>query len=246
MSSGGFPEQHSFMTTHWSMVIAAQGSDSAPAGKALASLCELYWYPLYAFVRRRGHSSHDAQDLTQAFFEKLLEKNYIGDVNRDKGRFRSFLLGSLKHFLANEWDRSQAQKRGGGNIPLSLDEKDAEARYRLEPADPMSAERLFERRWAMTLLDQVLMRLRDEMTASGKAQIFEALKDHLMAGTTVPFAEVGLELGMSEGNARVNAHRLKKRYRELLREEIAQTVADPSEIDGEIRYLISILSGRSE
>lgn len=235
------------MTTHWSMVIAAQGSDSAPgAGRALATLCETYWYPLYVFVRRRGHSSHDAQDLTQAFFEKLLEKNYIGDVIRERGRFRSFLLSSLKHFLANEWDRSQAQKRGGGQIPISLDEKDAEARYLLEPADPMTAERLFERRWAMTLLDLVLKRLREEMVASGKLEIFEALKDHLMAGTKAPFAEIGLELGMSEGNARVTAHRLKKRYRELLREEIAQTVAEPSEVEDEIRYLISILSGRSE
>jgi RNA polymerase sigma-70 factor (ECF subfamily) len=235
-----------FSTTHWSLVLAAQGDDSGPAAKALASLCESYWYPLYAFVRRRGYGPHDAQDLTQAFFEKLLEKNTLKVVSQEKGRFRSFLLGALKHFLANEWDRSRAAKRGGGTVAISLDQGDAEARYRLEPADEMSADRLFERRWAMTLLDQVMKRLREEMESAGKAAVFEELKDHLMAGgASAPFAEAGERLGLSEGAARVAAHRLRKRYRELLQEEIAQTVADPSEVEDEIRHLISVLAGEN-
>jgi len=232
-----------FSTTHWSMVLTAQGSDSIPAGKALGVLCETYWYPLYVFVRSRGKSSHDAQDLTQSFFEKLLEKDYLVTVAREKGRFRAFLLASMKHFLANEWHRSRAAKRGGGNIPLSLDDSEAESRYQLEPSDTMTPERLFERRWAMTLLEQVLKRLRSEMEESGKGEMFEALKDYLSAGKNdVSFSEIGERLGMSEGAARTAAHRLKKRYRELLRDEIGQTVIGPAEVEDEIRYLISVLS----
>jgi RNA polymerase sigma factor (sigma-70 family) len=236
---------HFFATTRWTMVLAAQGSDSAPAGKALASLCESYWYPLYAFVRRRGHGSHDAQDLTQAFFEKLLEKNYLADVVREKGKFRTFLLASLKHFLANEWDRGQALKRGGGRVPLSLDDTEAEARYRLEPANHLSADWLFERRRALTLLDQVLARLKGEMEEAGKGDSFDVLKDCLTQGKgETSFAELGARLGISEGAARVAAHRLRKRYRAVLREEIAQTVAGPAEVDDEIRHLISVLGRR--
>ncbi len=235
---------HRFATTHWSLVLTAQGNDSIPAGRALSKLCETYWYPLYAFVRRNGHSSHDAQDLTQAFFEKLLEKNYLGDVMQEKGKFRSFLLASLKHFLANEWKRSQATKRGGGTVLLSLDDTEAEARYQLEPAGEMNAERLFERRWAMTMLDIVMARLREEMKSADKLDLFEELKDRLSGGGDAhSFAESGKRLDLSEGAARVAAHRMKKRYREILRESIGETVADPSEVDDEIRYLISILSG---
>tara|TARA_R110002096_G_scaffold44670_2_gene120916 strand:+ start:1595 stop:2362 length:768 start_codon:yes stop_codon:yes gene_type:complete len=235
---------HHFATTHWSLVLAAQGNDSIPAGRALANLCETYWYPLYAFVRRKGHSSHDAQDLTQAFFEKLLEKNYLGDVVQEKGRFRSFLLVSLKHFLANEWKRSQAAKRGGGTVLLSLDDTEAEARYQREPAEDMNAERLFERRWAMTMLDLVMSRLREEMAATNKLDLFNELKDRLSGGGDAEsFAESGKRLNLSEGAARVASHRMKKRYREILRESIGETVADPSEVEDEIRYLIAILSG---
>lgn len=236
--------RHSFTTTHWSLILAAQGSDSIPAGRALANLCETYWYPLYAFVRRKGYSSHDAQDLTQAFFEKLLEKNYLGDVAQEKGRFRSFLLASLKHFLANEWKRSQAAKRGGGTVLLSLDDTEAEARYQREPAEEMTAEKLFERRWAMTMLDLVMSRLREEMEVSDKLDFFEELKDRLSGGgETGSFAESGKRLGLSEGAARVAAHRMKKRYREILREAIGETVAAPSDVEDEIRYLVAILSG---
>lgn len=245
--SGADSGPPSFATTHWSLIIAAQGDDSIPAGKALASLCETYWYPLYAFVRRRGHASHDAQDLTQAFFEKLLEKNYLGDVVRERGKFRSFLLASLKHFLTNEWHKSRAAKRGGGCTMISLDDDEAEARYLREPADSMTAERLFERRWAMTVLERVLARLREVMVAEEKADLFEALKNHLSgAGEVLPFAEAGERLGISEGAARVAAHRLKKRYRQLLREEIAQTVVSPSDVDDEIRYLVRVLSSEAE
>ncbi len=235
-----------FSTTHWSLVLTAQGSDSIPAGEALATLCETYWYPLYIFVRSRGNSSHDAQDLTQSFFEKLLEKNYLVTVSREKGRFRAFLLASMKHFLANEWHRSRAAKRGGGRIPISLDDTDAEARYQLEPLDLMTPELLFERRWAMTLLDQVLMRLRNEMSGAGKIEIFEGLKDVLSTGKNeISYSEIGEGLGMSEGAARTAAHRLKKRYRELLRDEIGKTVADSTEIEDEIRYLIVVLGAKS-
>lgn len=235
---------HQFTTTHWSLIISAQGNDSIPAGRALSSLCETYWYPLYAFVRRKGHSSHDAQDLTQAFFEKLLEKNYLGDVAQEKGRFRSFLLVSLKHFLANEWKRARTAKRGGGAVLISLDDTEAEARYQLEPADETNAERLFERRWAMTILDLVMNRLRDEMAAAEKLDLFEELKGRLSGGGDAgSFAESGKRLNLSEGAARVASHRLKKRYREILRESIGETVADPSEVEDEIRYLIAILSG---
>ncbi|MEM9280463.1 MAG: sigma-70 family RNA polymerase sigma factor [Verrucomicrobiota bacterium] len=234
------------MTTHWSVVLAAQGSDSIPAGTALANLCESYWYPLYAFIRRRGHDPHDAQDLTQAFFEKLLEKNYLTSVAREKGKFRTFLLASLKHFLANEWDRSQAAKRGGGHLPISLDDTQSEARYQLEPAEHLSADKLYERRWALTLLDQVLERLKSEMADSGKETQFEALKPCLTQGKgEQSFAAIGKQLGVSEGTARVAAHRLRQRYRDLLRDEIAQTVADQSDVDEEIRYLISVLGDTS-
>ena len=239
-----------FSTTRWSVVLAAQGHDTVPAQAALGALCETYWYPLYAYVRRRGHSPHDAQDLTQAFFEKLLEKNYLADVVREKGKFRAFLIASLKHFLANEWDRARAAKRGGGKTPISLDDTDTEARYRLEPVDTMTADRIFERRWAMTLLDEVLKRLRDELEQEGKLEVYEEMRECLTAGkSSVPYAELGERLGMTEGAARAAAHRLRGRYRELLREEIAQTVAGPAEVDDEIRHLFAALgsgSGRGE
>jgi RNA polymerase sigma factor (sigma-70 family) len=219
------------------------GTDSPQAHQALEALCGNYWYPLYAYVRRQGHSAHDAQDLTQAFFARLLEKNYLADVQREKGRFRSFLLASLKHFLANEWDREQALKRGGGKRLIALDEDSAESRYKLEPKDEVSADKIYERRWALTLLDQVLAKLRGEFEKDGKLQQFETLKQYLSAGrTSVSYAQAADKLGMNEGAIKVAVHRLRKRYRELLRAEIAQTVATASEIEEEIRYLFAALS----
>ena len=219
------------------------GTDSPQAHQALETLCGNYWYPLYAYVRRQGHSAHDAQDLTQAFFERLLEKNYLADVQRDKGRFRSFLLASLKHFLANEWDREQALKRGGGKRLIALDEDSAESRYKLEPKDDLSADKIYERRWALTLLDQVLGKLRNEFEKDGRLEQFETLKQYLSAGrTSVSYAQAADKLGMNEGAIKVAVHRLRKRYRELLRAEIAQTVATASEVEAEIRYLFAALS----
>ena len=233
-----------FQSTRWSLVLLAGDSQqSDESHRALEHLCRVYWYPLYAFVRRKGHSSHDAQDLTQAFFEKLLEKDYLADADRERGRFRTFLLASLNHFLTNEWRRARAEKRGGGATVISLDEDAAEERYQEEPADHLTAERLFERRWALTLLENVLGRLRREMEEEGKGEVFEQLKEYLSTGKLeLPYAMIGERLGLSEGNTRVIAHRLRNRYRELMREGIAQTVQDPGDVDDEIRHLITVLS----
>jgi RNA polymerase sigma-70 factor (ECF subfamily) len=232
-----------FATTHWTVVLAAQRSDSTRAHAALSSLCQAYWYPLYAFVRRQGHGPHDAQDLTQEFFSRLLSKNYLAVVARERGRFRSFLLGALKHFLANEWNRAQAAKRGGGQALISLNEVDAEGRYQLEPADTVTADKIFERRWATTLLDQVLNRLRDEYARAEKAALYERLKGCLtVESRAAPYAELATQLNMSEGAIKVAVHRLRHRYREVLREEIAQTVSTPTEVEEELRHLFAALA----
>lgn len=242
-SSSTPPSAGVFATTRWTVVMAAGATDSPRACAALETLCTNYWYPLYAYVRRQGHGPHDAQDLTQAFFARLLEKNYLADVQREKGRFRSFLLASLKHFLANEWDRERALKRGGGRKLIALDDDSAESRYRLEPKDDLSADKIYERRWALTLLDKVLNTLRAEYEQGGKAEAFEILKPYLSAGrTSVSYAHAAEKLGMNEGAVKVAVHRLRKRYRELLRAEIAQTVSTTSEIEAEIRYLFAALS----
>jgi len=223
------------------MVLRARG-DSTGARAALAKLCKAYWYPLYAFVRRQGHGAHDAQDLTQEFFSRLLERGWLDDVAQEHGRFRSFLLASMKHFLANEWDRARALKRGGGVALLRLDDASAEERYSLEPADPAAtAEQLFDRRWALTLLDSVLARLREEMARGGRLAVFEALKFSL-SGDQQAYADAARELGLSEGAVKVAVHRLRKRYRALIREEIAQTVAGPEEVETELRELFAALS----
>lgn len=212
------------------------------ARDALAALCENYWFPLYAYVRRLGYSSHDAQDLTQAFFARLLEKDCLADVSRSKGRFRSFLLASMKHFLANEWDRARAQKRGGGELLIRLDAHTAESRYSLEPVHDASPDKLFERRWALTLLERVLARLRTELEEAGKARVFERLKRFMAGeGGEDSYAAAGAELGLSEGNVKVTVHRLRKRYRQLLREEIAPTVSSQAEAREEIRCLFRAL-----
>jgi RNA polymerase sigma-70 factor (ECF subfamily) len=226
--------------TRWTIVLAARG-DAREAQNALAQLCETYWYPLYAFVRRQGRNPHDAQDLTQGFFAKLLEKGWLDDVDRNKGRFRSFLLASMRHFLANERDHAQAQKRGGGHSILSLDKDNAESRYAMEPVDNATPEKIFDRRWALTLLEQVLARLRTEFSAAGKSALFDELKSTL-SGQPSPLAAIGKRLGMSEGAAKVAAHRLRQRYRELIRSEVAQTVTDDKEVDEELRDLMSALS----
>lgn len=231
-----------FFTTHWTMVLHAGQGDAPHAQEALAQLCRTYWYPLYAYVRRRGYSPEDAEDLTQGFFARLLELNSLADVRREKGKFRSFLLASLQHFLANEWDRARAAKRGGGQPIVSLDDSQAEARFRLEPVDEMTADKMFERRWALALLDQVLARLREEHAGADKSALYEALKPTLTgARESAPYAELAGRLGLSEAAVKVAVHRLRRRYRELLREEIARTVAAPEEVDDEIRHLFAAL-----
>ena len=230
-----------FATTHWSIVVSAGDSQSPEARLALATLCENYWFPLYAFVRRAGCSAEDAQDLTQEFFARLLAQRLLTRVDRQRGKFRSFLLAALKHFLADQWDHAHAQKRGGGQTVISFDSLDAETRYRLEPASDLTPEKMFEKQWALSLLEQVLSRLHAELVAEGKSALFEALKDTLTGVRSTTYAAVGAELGMAEGAVKVAAHRMRRRYRALLREEIAQTVTSPDEIADEIRYLLSCL-----
>jgi RNA polymerase sigma-70 factor (ECF subfamily) len=231
-----------FATTHWSLVLAARDRAAPESRDALAALCATYWYPLYAFVRRRGHDADQAQDLTQEFFVRLLEKDYLQVVDRDKGKFRAFLLAAFGHFLLNEYDRAKAQKRGGGREFIPLDFEAAEGRYSLEPAHALTPERLFERRWALTLLDQVLARLRAEMVQAGKEQLYENLKVYLMMDTSAEsYAGLAEELGQSAGAVKVAVHRLRKRYRALLREEIARTVDGAEQVEEEIRDLFTAL-----
>jgi RNA polymerase sigma-70 factor (ECF subfamily) len=231
-----------FEVTRWSIVLAAGGGDSREARGALEKLCATYWYPLYAFVRRQGRDAHDAQDLTQEFFARLLEKGWLESVDRAKGKFRSFLLATMKHFLANEWDRAHAQKRHGGRALLSLDAESAESRYAMEPAESATADKIFERRWALTLLDQVLARLREEFAAAGKAKIFDELKPAL-TGEKIPYDEIGGRLAMNEGAVKTAVHRLRQRYRELIRDEIAQTLGSEEDVDSELRHLMAALGG---
>jgi RNA polymerase sigma-70 factor (ECF subfamily) len=232
-----------FVTTHWSVVVTAGRSDTTRAQDALSKLCQTYWHPLYAYVRRLGNSPPDAQDLTQEFFARLLQKNYLAAADEHRGRFRSFLLAALKHFLANEWDKAGAQKRGGGQIPLPIDFGPAETACRFEPAD-ITAEKIYERRWALTLLEQVLRRLREEYVHAGRENLFDQLKPTLTeASRTVRYAEMGAHLGLSEGAVKVAVHRLRLRYREVLRAEIADTVASPDEVEDELRNLFAALAG---
>jgi len=242
-AAGGIVPLPAFVTTHWSVVLAAGRSDPTGARDALARLCQTYWYPLYAYVRRLGNSPPDAQDLTQEFFARLLAKNYLAGADESKGRFRSFLLAALKHFLANEWDKARAQKRGGGQIPIPID-PGAEISCGFEPADNTTAEKIYERRWALTLLAQVLRRLREEHVREGREKLFEQLKPTLTeASRTVRYAEIAVRLGTSEGAVKVAVHRLRQRYREVLRAEIADTVASPAEVEDEIRNLFAALAG---
>jgi RNA polymerase sigma-70 factor (ECF subfamily) len=233
-----------FVTTQWSVVLAAKGGDTTRSRDALAGLCQTYWRPLYAYVRRTGHSAHDAQDLTQEFFARFLEKNSLNRADESRGRFRSFLLASLKHFLANEWEKARAQKRGGAQIPIPIDLASAETSCHWEPADSTTAEKIFERRWALTLLDAVLRRLREEYARDAKASQFEKLKSTLTeASRTVKYAEMAVRLRTTEGAVKVAVHRLRQRYREVLRAEIAETVATPAEVEDELRCLFAALAG---
>ena len=232
----------SFEATQWSVVLSAGKQESAQAQQALAKLCQTYWFPLYVFVRRQGQGPEDAQDLVQGFFARLIEKNYVADAQREKGRFRSFLLLALKRYMAKEWQHANRDRRGGGKEIISLDEQDTEMRYKTEPADQITPEKAFERQWALTLLQQVLDRLSVEFNTAGKAGLFEALKIFLNGEKGGSYAEVGSKLGMSESAVKVTVHRLRLRYRELLRLEIANTVSGPEAIKDEIGNLFAALS----
>jgi len=225
-------------------VLAAREGEGTRATEAMEKLCRGYWYPLYAFVRRQGRSPEDARDLTQGFFAHLLARDFLRGLSRENGRFRSFLLAALKHFLADQWDKAWALKRGGGTPPLSLDAQTAEERYRLEPADDASPDRIFERRWALTLLDQALARLREEFAAAGRAELFAVLRQ--FQGDEPPpatGAAAAAQLGMAENTFKSHLRRFRLRYRELLCEEVAQTVATPADVAEELRHLKSVLAG---
>jgi RNA polymerase sigma factor (sigma-70 family) len=237
------PKGDVFVTTRWTVVLSAGRKSSPQPDRALGELCQTYWYPLYAYVRRQGTSKEDAEDLVQAFFARFLEKNYLEGLSAGRGKFRAFLLASLKHLLANEWDKTQRQKRGGGAQHLSLDWQSADERFHLDPPDASSPDKTFDREWALTLLERVITRLRDECVAGGKEKLFEQAKGFLMVGeAAIPYAQAAQTLGVEEGAVRVAVHRLRKHYRELFRDEIAQTLDDPAQIAEELRSLQAALA----
>jgi RNA polymerase sigma-70 factor (ECF subfamily) len=232
-----------FPATRWTLVLAAGDPKRKEARSALVSLCENYWYPLYAYLRRRGYPADQAQDLTQEFFVRVLEGRYLDRADPEKGRFRSFLLTSLKFFIADEKDRQSAQKRGGGMV-APLEFSSGEERYQREPAHGETPERIFERRWALSVIDRVLGKLREEFVRQGRPEHFERLKVFLLGQADAPYTALAREWKTSEGALKVAIHRLRKRYRDLFRQEIADTVADPAEVESELRYLAAVLTRR--
>lgn len=239
------PRAQSFATTQWSRGLAAGGGDEPISREAIAELCQTYWYPLYAFVRRRGHSAQDAEDLTQEFFLRVMEREWIARADQTKGRFRTFLLTMLTRFLANEWDKASCQKRGGHLRQLSLTVEDAEERLLREPVDPGTPEQAFDRQWALTVLDRVLARLREDYVQRDQAAVFETLKPSLIGDREAqPYQRLAEDLGMTEGSVKTAVHRLRQRYRQRLLGEIAQTVASPEEAESELRHLFRVLAVR--
>ena len=237
------PGAERFATTHWSVVRAAAKTSSPKYKEALGTLCQTYWFPLYAFLRRHGHNSNQAEEYTQAFFTRLLEKRGLRLADSKRGKFRSFLLAALKNFLADERDRSRAKKRGGGHTILSLDFENAENQYTLQPAQQLPPEKLFERSWALTVLGRTMARLQDEFCSAKKRKVFDQLKVYLtVKKDSIPYRQVADKLKMTQGAVKVAVHRLRHRYRELLRDEIAQTVATEEQIDEEIRDLFAALA----
>ncbi|SRR5258708_4007470 len=240
-----FQRQPVFVTTHWSVVLSARDQASPECADALETLCRVYWYPLYAYARWQGRSPHDAEDLTQEFFARLLQKNYLDAVEPARGRFRTFLRVAFKRFMADEWDRLQTQKRGGGAAPIPFDTALAEQLYQNEPPPRLPAERMYEHRWALALLEQTMRRLRAEFDMAGKGEEFDRLKHFLAVGKAdIPgAAPAGSEgAGQKDGTLRVAVHRLRKRFRQIFREEIAQTVARPEDVEEELRHLLAVLS----
>jgi len=234
-----------FATTQWSLVLAAAGpADSPAAREALATLCRAYWSPIYAYLRRRGADTERARDLTQGFFAQLLEKNYVGDARPERGRFRTFLLTSLQHYAANVWNREHAKKRGGDAPPISIDAVDAEHGYQLEPFHEETPERIFDRRWARTLLETSLERLRDESKGSGAAARHELLAPFMGGDAPSGYREVAEELQMTESAVRVTVHRMRRRFRAILRDEVARTLQDETLVDDELRHLFVVVGNR--
>jgi RNA polymerase sigma-70 factor (ECF subfamily) len=242
----GFQADMQFASTHWSVVLAAGQLDSPQSSQALGTLCQVYWYPLYAYARRRLGRVDEARDSTQGFFAEFLEKEYLQAADPGRGKFRAFLLTAFKHYLAREQDRALALKRGGGRRSLSLDFRSGETRYLLEPADLATPENIYERRWALTLLEQSLTQLRQEFNSAGKQVLFERLKDSLTGdGTSAGYAKLAQDLDMTEQAVKVAVHRLRRRYREVLRGAIAQTVASPDEVDAELRDLFAAVRAQN-
>jgi RNA polymerase sigma-70 factor (ECF subfamily) len=236
--------RNDFPTTSWTLVVAAGDPNRADCRDAIASLCAIYWYPLYAFIRRRGHDAPEAQDLVQEFFARFLAGRYFDRADPEKGNFRAFLLTCLKCFLADEKDRDNAQKRGGGVPPLPFEIATAESLYTREPAHNETPERIYERRWARALLDSVHGRLRDEFVRHGRLDHFNHLKAYLVGNGEAPYADLSAKLGITESALKTGIHRLRKRYRDLLRQEVAATVADPAAVDAELRFLASAMSAK--
>jgi DNA-directed RNA polymerase specialized sigma24 family protein len=229
-----------FVTTHWSVVLSARAKDAPRSAAAMETLCRTYWYPLYAYVRHQGRAPHDAQDLTQGFFTRLLEKGYLQAAAREKGRFRTFLLVAFKRFLANEWDREHAAKRGGFTSVVSIDQELAESRFTADPVHHLQPDLLYDRQWAMTLLERTMRQLQEEYVGSGRAQLFEYLQNCLAhEESALPYAEIAARLKLTEAAVKMAVHRLRARYREILRQEIAHTVSTPEEVEDEIRQLFS-------
>jgi RNA polymerase sigma factor (sigma-70 family) len=231
-----------FAATSWTLVMAAKQSGSPEAGAALEKLCAHYWYPLYAYVRRKGHDPDKAQDLTQEFFYRLIRENYLGAVDRRRGKFRSFLLAAMNHFMSNQRDYERAAKRGGGQTLFSLDETDAEDRYLREPSSTMSPEKIFERNWFLTLFDQALARLREEQVAAGRAEVFDHLKQFIVDDASAgDYNAAAAKVNMTANAVAVTVHRWRERYKKLVHEEVVRTVADPSEIEEELRRFFTVM-----
>ncbi len=241
-SPPGWSQHRQFETTRWSIVVAAGNRSSPDARRAMQTLCERYWYPLYAYVRRRVNDVNEAHDLTQSFFAELLEKNYVGTAAAERGRFRAYLLTALKHFLSKQWEMAKAKKRGGGKAPISLDFQSADSQIRIDPASELTAEQLYDRDWAVALLRQIMQRLSDEFLRAGKSQQFEELRGFLIGERgEETYSDAALRLGVTEAAAKMAAHRMRRRYRELLRDEIVETVTGPDEVEDEIRKLFATL-----
>jgi len=229
-----------FVTTHWSLVLRAGQAEADAVGEALQELCQTYWYPLYCFIRRQGRTPHEAEDLTQGFFARLLEHNFVADARQERGKFRSFLLLALKRFLANEWDRQHAQKRGGFQPVVAIDQALAEARLDAELRQDLTPEILFDRQWAVLLLERTMAQLREEYIATGRAKLFEHLSACLTQEESAgSYAEIARELRLTEASVKQAAYRLRARYREILRAEIGKTVSSPREIEEELRFLFA-------